>query len=142
MTTALTLIGGPTVLIEIDGVKLVTDPTFDPPGGYPAGAITVRPIYLAVAATIDDVPDESGYVRRRMPFNEHSKAVRARYPELEPYITKALDRYMVLRAKGEAKPGAFERCLAPLPPVVHAVEQVVDPRVVLPQPGAVALVAT
>lgn len=69
---------------------------------YAAGAITVRSIYLAVAATIDDVPDESGYVRRRMPFNEHSKAVRARYPELEPYITKALDRYMVLRAKGEA----------------------------------------
>lgn len=69
---------------------------------YPAGAITVRPIYLAVAETIDDVPDESGYVRRRMPFNEHSKAIRARYPEIEPYITKALDRYMVLRAKGEA----------------------------------------
>ncbi|HMN70773.1 MAG TPA: MBL fold metallo-hydrolase [Rhodoblastus sp.] len=42
MTTALTLIGGPTVLIEIDGVKLVTDPTFDPPGAYPSGAITLR----------------------------------------------------------------------------------------------------
>lgn len=30
----LTLIGGPTVLIELDGIRLLTDPTFDPPGLY------------------------------------------------------------------------------------------------------------
>ena len=30
----LTLIGGPTVLIEIDGFRLLTDPTFDLPGIY------------------------------------------------------------------------------------------------------------
>lgn len=30
----LTLIGGPTVLIEVAGVRLLTDPTFDPPGLY------------------------------------------------------------------------------------------------------------
>jgi L-ascorbate metabolism protein UlaG (beta-lactamase superfamily) len=30
----LTLIGGPTALIEIDGIRLLTDPTFDPPGLY------------------------------------------------------------------------------------------------------------
>jgi L-ascorbate metabolism protein UlaG (beta-lactamase superfamily) len=30
----LTLIGGPTALIEFDGVRLLTDPTFDPPGLY------------------------------------------------------------------------------------------------------------
>jgi L-ascorbate metabolism protein UlaG (beta-lactamase superfamily) len=30
----LTLIGGPTVLIEFAGVRLLTDPTFDPPGLY------------------------------------------------------------------------------------------------------------
>lgn len=29
----LTHIGGPTVLIELDGWRLLTDPTFDPPGG-------------------------------------------------------------------------------------------------------------
>jgi L-ascorbate metabolism protein UlaG (beta-lactamase superfamily) len=29
-----TLIGGPTVLIEVDGFRLLTDPTFDPPGDY------------------------------------------------------------------------------------------------------------
>jgi L-ascorbate metabolism protein UlaG (beta-lactamase superfamily) len=30
----LTLIGGPTVLIEYDGVRILTDPTFDSPGQY------------------------------------------------------------------------------------------------------------
>src|SRR5258707_4637785 len=29
-----TLIGGPTALIEIDGFRLLTDPTFDAPGAY------------------------------------------------------------------------------------------------------------
>jgi len=31
---AVTLVGGPTVIIEVKGVRLVTDPTFDPPGSY------------------------------------------------------------------------------------------------------------
>lgn len=29
------LIGGPTALLEVDSLRLVTDPTFDPPGDYP-----------------------------------------------------------------------------------------------------------
>ncbi|MCK9520213.1 MAG: hypothetical protein M0R74_14495, partial [Dehalococcoidia bacterium] len=69
---------------------------------HPAGTIRVRPIYLVVAKTIDDVPEETGYARRRLPFNEHARAIRDRYPELQGYLSKALDRYMVLRAKGEA----------------------------------------
>ena len=32
MSVRLTHIGGPTVLIEVDGWRLLTDPTFDPPG--------------------------------------------------------------------------------------------------------------
>ena len=36
----LTYIGGPTLLIEIAGIRLLTDPTFDPPGDYQAGAFT------------------------------------------------------------------------------------------------------
>jgi L-ascorbate metabolism protein UlaG (beta-lactamase superfamily) len=32
LTVRLTHIGGPTVLIEMDGWRLLTDPTFDPPG--------------------------------------------------------------------------------------------------------------
>lgn len=34
-TTAITYIGGPTALIEYAGLRIVTDPTFDPPQDYP-----------------------------------------------------------------------------------------------------------
>lgn len=34
-------IGGPTALIGIGGVRLLTDPTFDPPGDYPLGSRTL-----------------------------------------------------------------------------------------------------
>ncbi|MGI8722755.1 MAG: MBL fold metallo-hydrolase [Geodermatophilaceae bacterium] len=32
-----TLLGGPTALLEIGGIRLLTDPTFDDPGSYPIG---------------------------------------------------------------------------------------------------------
>lgn len=38
----ITLIGGPTVMLEINGIRLVTDPTFAPPGPYSSGAITLE----------------------------------------------------------------------------------------------------
>jgi L-ascorbate metabolism protein UlaG (beta-lactamase superfamily) len=38
----LTLIGGPTVLIEYGGLRLLTDPTFDPPGQYQGPHSPVR----------------------------------------------------------------------------------------------------
>jgi L-ascorbate metabolism protein UlaG (beta-lactamase superfamily) len=41
-TTSLTLIGGPTVLIEIAGLRLLTDPTFDGPGIYPLHHVTLE----------------------------------------------------------------------------------------------------
>jgi L-ascorbate metabolism protein UlaG (beta-lactamase superfamily) len=41
MTLNMTLIGGPTVLIEADGFRLVTDPTFDPPGVYQLSYVTL-----------------------------------------------------------------------------------------------------
>jgi L-ascorbate metabolism protein UlaG (beta-lactamase superfamily) len=34
MQLSITLIGGPTALIEVDGFRLLTDPTFDAPGTY------------------------------------------------------------------------------------------------------------
>ncbi len=43
MTTAvITLIGGPTALIEVDGFRLLTDPTFDEPGEYTLPHATLR----------------------------------------------------------------------------------------------------
>jgi L-ascorbate metabolism protein UlaG (beta-lactamase superfamily) len=38
----ITLIGGPTALIEIDGFRLVTDPTFDDPGEYKLPHVTLK----------------------------------------------------------------------------------------------------
>lgn len=38
----LTLIGGPTALIEIDGFRLLTDPTFDLPGTYQLPAVKLE----------------------------------------------------------------------------------------------------
>jgi L-ascorbate metabolism protein UlaG (beta-lactamase superfamily) len=38
----ITLIGGPTALIEIDGFRLLTDPTFDAPGSYPLPHVTLE----------------------------------------------------------------------------------------------------
>jgi L-ascorbate metabolism protein UlaG (beta-lactamase superfamily) len=35
----LTLIGGPTLLLEVGGLRLVTDPTFDPPQSYESAGI-------------------------------------------------------------------------------------------------------
>ncbi|MFG1462981.1 MBL fold metallo-hydrolase [Xanthobacter sp. DSM 24535] len=40
----LTLIGGPTLLIEIAGFRLLTDPTFDVPGDYPSGTIVLHKV--------------------------------------------------------------------------------------------------
>lgn len=38
-TVSVLLVGGPTAVIEIGGMRFLTDPTFDPPGDYPmAGA--------------------------------------------------------------------------------------------------------
>jgi L-ascorbate metabolism protein UlaG (beta-lactamase superfamily) len=38
----LTLIGGPTVLIELSGLRLLTDPTFDEPGSYEARGVVLE----------------------------------------------------------------------------------------------------
>ena len=40
--TILTLIGGPTVLIDLAGFRLLTDPTFNPPGRYASGRIELE----------------------------------------------------------------------------------------------------
>ncbi len=49
-----TLIGGPTVLIELDGFRLPTDPTFDPAGGeHPLQHVGLRKTRPAVHLTID-----------------------------------------------------------------------------------------
>lgn len=38
----ITLIGGPTVMLEVTGTRLITDPTFDPPGSHSSGTISLE----------------------------------------------------------------------------------------------------
>jgi len=38
----ITLIGGPTTLIEANGFRLITDPTFDAPGEYNLPHVTLK----------------------------------------------------------------------------------------------------
>jgi len=66
------------------------------------GAITVRPVYLVVAKQVNDVPAGSPSERRRLPINQHVAFLRQRYPELREHLARASERYMVMRAKGEA----------------------------------------
>jgi len=50
MTVTITLIGGPTALIDINGFRVLTDPTFDAPGDYPIpGGVLVKQSGPAIA---------------------------------------------------------------------------------------------
>lgn len=50
----LTLVGGPTAIIEYAGIRLLTDPTFDEPGDYPSGSVTLHKL-AGPALTPDEV---------------------------------------------------------------------------------------
>jgi L-ascorbate metabolism protein UlaG (beta-lactamase superfamily) len=54
---SITMIGGPTALIEVDGFRLLTDPTFDPPGEYrlPHATLTKTSAPALAAAAIGPV---------------------------------------------------------------------------------------
>lgn len=69
---------------------------------FEPGAVTVQPLYVAVARSVGDVPADSPFERRRLPMNEFMRTVRIRYPEIERYLGDAGQRYAELRAAGEA----------------------------------------
>jgi len=50
-------LGGPTALLELGGVRLLTDPTFDPPGEYPVGT---RSLVKTIGAAL--TPEQVGPV--------------------------------------------------------------------------------
>ena len=52
---AVTLTGGPTALLELGGLRLLVDPTFDPPGDYPLGGGRVLTKTAPAALTAADV---------------------------------------------------------------------------------------
>jgi L-ascorbate metabolism protein UlaG (beta-lactamase superfamily) len=46
-------LGGPTALLELGGLRLLTDPTFDPPGDYPIGNRSLRKTIGAMVSPQD-----------------------------------------------------------------------------------------
>jgi L-ascorbate metabolism protein UlaG (beta-lactamase superfamily) len=52
---AVTLTGGPTAVLELGGLRLLVDPTFDPPGDYPLGGGRVLTKTAPAALTAADV---------------------------------------------------------------------------------------
>jgi hypothetical protein len=69
---------------------------------FPAGTTTVRPVYVASAKRMKDLGKGAAWERRRLPLNEFARALRGRYPEIIDQVVKAVDRYVVLRQRGEA----------------------------------------
>ena len=55
--TGVQYLGGPTALLELGGVRLLADPTFDPPGSYPIGE---RVLTKTLGPALH--PDELGHV--------------------------------------------------------------------------------
>jgi L-ascorbate metabolism protein UlaG (beta-lactamase superfamily) len=53
---AVRVVGGPTALLELGGLRIVTDPTFDPPGEYPRPEVTLRKTE-GPAVTADEIGD-------------------------------------------------------------------------------------
>jgi len=52
----ITYVGGPTMLLDFDGTRILTDPTFDPGGGdYPSGPVTLHKL-APPAIQLKDLP--------------------------------------------------------------------------------------
>ena len=56
MTARITLIGGPTALVEFGGLRLLTDPTFDGPGDYQLPHVTLTKTSRPAIAAADVGP--------------------------------------------------------------------------------------
>jgi L-ascorbate metabolism protein UlaG (beta-lactamase superfamily) len=84
----LTYIGGPTILIEWRGLRLLSDPTFDPPGtSYPTAAYTLRKT-LGPAIAADDIgPLDAVLLSHDHHFDNLDHAGRALLPLARQVLT-------------------------------------------------------
>lgn len=69
---------------------------------YPAGTVGVRPIFLVVAKQVKDMAQGGPFQRRRLPLNEYTMELRRRYPEVDLYLIRGLDAYIIETAKARA----------------------------------------
>ncbi len=85
----LLLIGGPTALISYGGLRLLTDPTFDPPGEYPVpGVDLVLRKLTGPAAALDELgPIDAVLLSHDHHFDNLDKAGRAMLPRAGRVLT-------------------------------------------------------
>lgn len=69
---------------------------------YPVGSRVARPLIIAAASEMEDQRPGGKYMRRRLPANEYIAIIRKKYPELQGYMGDAINRYLILNARGEA----------------------------------------
>src|SRR5579871_647755 len=86
-TMTLTLIGGPTLLIEIGGLRFLTDPTFDLPGDYPSGSVTLRKLTGPALAPGDIGPIDAVLLSHDQHFDNLDRAGRAFLPQAGVTLT-------------------------------------------------------
>jgi L-ascorbate metabolism protein UlaG (beta-lactamase superfamily) len=101
----LTLIGGPTVLIELGGLRLLTDPTFDPAGGdYHLGPVTLHKMAGPARSVADLGPIDAVLLSHE----QHSDNLDQAGRDLLPTVP-----YVFTTPESAAKLGAPAQGLAP-----------------------------
>ena len=78
MTLSITLIGGPTALIEIDGFRLLTDPTFDAPGAYQLPHVKLEKLAGPALSARDAIGDDRRGAAQPRPAFGQSRPFRPR----------------------------------------------------------------
>jgi L-ascorbate metabolism protein UlaG (beta-lactamase superfamily) len=117
----LTHVGGPTVLVEVGGWRLLTDPTFDPPGrtyGFGWGARSRKVAGPALA------PADLGHVDAVLLTHDHhddnlDAAGRAFLPSVETVVTTASGARRLGPAARGLEPWAATLLTAPGRPAVE-----------------------
>jgi hypothetical protein len=125
LEASLTLIGGPTVLIEFFGLRLLIDPTFDEPGTYEAAGIVLEkrkgPAFSIDALGVIDAVllshdqhfdnfDRTGrkvLLQARNTFTRSTMRSRRHMPFLRPRLSPSITRAGAISPR--AKPTSSKR---------------------------------
>ncbi|RFB78137.1 MBL fold metallo-hydrolase [Methylovirgula sp. 4M-Z18] len=83
----LTLIGGPTLLVEIAGLRLLTDPTFDAPGSYQGTGIVLTKLTEPALRVEALQPIDAVLLSHDQHFDNLDHAGRAMLPQARHVLT-------------------------------------------------------
>jgi L-ascorbate metabolism protein UlaG (beta-lactamase superfamily) len=88
MSLNLTYLGGPTAILEFGGARLLTDPTFDPPGGeYPSGPATLRKLAPPVISAAELPEIDYVLLSHDHHFDNLDRTGRALLPTVKSVLT-------------------------------------------------------